>query len=137
MSNAYILKGPLSGHCAPIIMYMSTFSHFRYAHVPGLWCIRLGAHAQARYTVVCVCVCVDCYSCWRINEVQVRVSSSFIINNYVFAPSPRHQHPRFFHIEKCLVYIFHCQDFRKRGAQRGAVHFEPEATPLNNDIIIT
>ncbi len=36
------------------------------------------AHAQARYTVVCVCiclsVCVDCYSCSRINEVQVGVS---------------------------------------------------------------
>ncbi len=39
----------------------------------------LGAHAQARYTVVCLCVClcvgvsvcVDCYSCSRINEVQV------------------------------------------------------------------
>ncbi len=29
----------------------------------------LGAHAQARYTVVCLCVCVsvcvDCYSCSR------------------------------------------------------------------------
>ena len=49
----------------------------------------LGAHAQARYTVVCVCVCVcvracmsvcvciDCYSCSRINEVQVRVSIGF------------------------------------------------------------
>ncbi len=36
----------------------------------------LGAHAQARYTeCVCVCVClsvcVDCYSCSVINEVQV------------------------------------------------------------------
>ncbi len=49
----------------------------------------LGAHAQARYTVVCscvcvcvcvsvcLCVCVDCYSCSRINEVQVRVSIGF------------------------------------------------------------
>ncbi len=37
----------------------------------------LGAHAQARYTVVCWCVCVDCYSCSRINEVQVRVSIDF------------------------------------------------------------
>ncbi len=43
------------------------------------------AHAQARYTVVCLCVCVcvclsacvDCYSCLRINEVQVRVSIGF------------------------------------------------------------
>ena len=41
----------------------------------------LGAHAPARYMVVCLCVqsvcacvCVDCYSCSRINEVQVRVS---------------------------------------------------------------
>ncbi len=32
-----------------------------------------GAHAQARYTLsVSVCVSVDCYSCSRINEVQVR-----------------------------------------------------------------
>ena len=39
----------------------------------------LGAHAQARYTVVCLCVCVcvclsacvDCYSCSRINEEAV------------------------------------------------------------------
>ncbi len=42
------------------------------------WLLCLGAHAQARYTVVCLCVCVsvcvDCYSCSRINEVQVRVS---------------------------------------------------------------
>ncbi len=37
----------------------------------------LGAHAQARYTVVCVSVCVDCYSCSGINEVQVRVSIGF------------------------------------------------------------
>ncbi len=36
----------------------------------------LGAHAQARYTVVC-CVCVDCYSCSKINKVQVRVSIGF------------------------------------------------------------
>ena len=39
----------------------------------------LGAHAQARYTVVylCVCVCVCLcrllYSCSKINQVQVRV----------------------------------------------------------------
>ncbi len=26
---------------------------------------------------VCLCVCVDCYSCSRINEVQVRVSIGF------------------------------------------------------------
>ncbi len=42
------------------------------------------AHAQARYTVVCLHVClsvfvclslsVDCYSCSMINEVQVRFS---------------------------------------------------------------
>ncbi len=31
--------------------------------------LRIGAHAQARYTVVCLCVCVDCYSCSRIKEV--------------------------------------------------------------------
>ncbi len=39
----------------------------------------LGAHAQARYTVVClcVCVCVDRYSCSRMNQVQVRVSIGF------------------------------------------------------------
>ncbi len=43
----------------------------------------LGAHAQARYTVVClcicvcVCVCVDCFSCSRIYEVPVRVSIGF------------------------------------------------------------
>ncbi len=45
------------------------------------------AHAQSRYTVVCLCVCVsvclcvcvsvECYSCSRINEVQVRVSIGF------------------------------------------------------------
>ncbi len=36
------------------------------------------SNAQARYTVeVCVCVCVDCYSCSRISEVQVRVSIGF------------------------------------------------------------
>ncbi len=37
------------------------------------------AYAQARYTVVCVClsVCVDCYSCSRMNQVQVRVSIGF------------------------------------------------------------
>ncbi len=33
---------------------------------------------QARYMVVCLCVCVsvcvECYSCSRVNEVQVRVS---------------------------------------------------------------
>ena len=34
----------------------------------------LGAHAQARYTVVCLCVCVDRYSCSRMNQVKVRVS---------------------------------------------------------------
>ena len=28
---------------------------------------------------VCVCVCVDCYSCSRINEVQVRVSIGFLV----------------------------------------------------------
>ena len=41
----------------------------------------LGAHAQARYTVACLCVClsvcVDCYSCSRMNQVQVRVSIGF------------------------------------------------------------
>ncbi len=39
-----------------------------------------GAHVQARYTVVCcvsVCVYIECYSCSRINEVQVRVSIGF------------------------------------------------------------
>ena len=38
-------------------------------------------HAQARYMVVYLCVylsvCVDGYSCSRINEVQVRVSEGF------------------------------------------------------------
>ena len=29
---------------------------------------------EVRYTIVCLCVvCVDCYSCSRINEVQVRI----------------------------------------------------------------
>ena len=28
---------------------------------------------------VCLCVCVDCYSCARINEVQVRVSIGFFL----------------------------------------------------------
>ncbi len=42
-----------------------------------LHCYYLGAHAQARYTVVCLCVCVDCYSCSRMNQVQVRVSIGF------------------------------------------------------------
>ncbi len=40
-----------------------------------------GAHAQARYTVVCLCVCVsvcvDRYSCSRMNQVQVRISIGF------------------------------------------------------------
>ncbi len=45
----------------------------------------LGAYAQARYTVVCLCVCVDCYSCSRINEVQVRVSIGFY--SHVFLDS--------------------------------------------------
>ncbi len=42
----------------------------------------LGAHAQARYAVVCLCasVCVDCYSCSRINQVQVRVSSNVFLD---------------------------------------------------------
>ena len=45
--------------------------------------LRLSAHAQARYTIVClyvcvsVSVCVDCCSCSRINEVYVRVSIGF------------------------------------------------------------
>ena len=43
--------------------------------------ICLSAHAQARYTVVCVCVCLSvclgCYSCSGINEVQVSVSIGF------------------------------------------------------------
>ncbi len=43
--------------------------------------IYLSVHAQATYTVVCLCVClsvcVDCDSCLRINEVQVRVSIGF------------------------------------------------------------
>ena len=40
----------------------------------------LGAHAQARYMVVCLClcVCVDCYRCSRMNQVQVRVSIGFL-----------------------------------------------------------
>ncbi len=47
----------------------------------------LNAHAQARYTIVCLCVCVyvcvclsvcvDCYSCSRINKVKVRVCIGF------------------------------------------------------------
>ncbi len=45
----------------------------------------LGAYAQARYTVLCLCVCLSvclsvclgCYSCSGINEVQVRVSIAF------------------------------------------------------------
>ena len=34
--------------------------------------------------VVCLCVCVhvDCYSCSRINEVQVRVSSHVFLDFY-------------------------------------------------------
>ena len=55
-------------------------------HAPSLC---LGAHAQARYTVVClcvclcvrvyvrVCVCVDCYSCSKMNQVKVKVSIGF------------------------------------------------------------
>ncbi len=62
------------------------------------------AHTQARYTVVCLCVCVasevygsvfvclcvcvsvcvDCYSCSRINEVQVQVSILIGFYSHVF-----------------------------------------------------
>ena len=37
------------------------------------WC----ACASEVYGSVCVCVCVDSYSCSKINEVQVRVSIGF------------------------------------------------------------
>ncbi len=74
----YTVDGCDSGKLYP---YYSD-QHCNFVCVSGLArYLCLGAHAQARYTVVCLCVClsvcVDCYSCSRINEVQVRVSIGF------------------------------------------------------------
>ena len=89
----------------PSTLFVDVAKTTRFSVVKTLYLLCLGAHAQARYTVVClcvcmcgcicvcvcvcvcacvracvclcVCVCVDCYSCSRINEVQVRVSIGF------------------------------------------------------------
>ena len=60
-------------------------SHIIYAAVAYNNYVLVRMRIQARYygyTVVCLCVlCVDysCYSCSRINEVQVRVSIGLLV----------------------------------------------------------
>ncbi len=86
-----------------------TFSAINVMHVSApcllivymLLC--LGAHAQARYTVVCLCVsaCVDCYSFSRINMV-FWISFRGFANYYYLLGMP---FPAF--SEDCIAYLVH------------------------------
>ncbi len=43
-------------------------------------CYDSGAHAQVRYTVVCLSVCVECYSCSKINEEFLQAFSHVFLD---------------------------------------------------------
>ncbi len=48
-------------------------SNLEYVHL-----LCLGAHAQVRYTVVCVCVCVLCVDCYSCSRIQGSMNASYI-----------------------------------------------------------